>query len=685
MATTKRTSKNKDTKNKGTKNKGTKGAARRRAGELREAIDYHSYRYHVLDDPEVADAEYDALVAELIDIETKNPDLITPDSPTQRVGAPPSEAFAPVKHRSPMMSLDNCFSIEELLAWGRRVEREIARAEAFTVELKMDGVAVNLIYEDGVFVKGATRGDGRTGEDITGNLRTVGAVPLRLRGDPPRILEVRGEVYMRTDDFEALNEKLGEAGQKTFANPRNGAAGSLRQKDPGITKERSLSLVCHGIGYVEGRRWRSHWDALQSIREWGLRTNSQNKRLGDLEAVYEFCGHWQEHRHDVPYEIDGVVVKVDSIGQQDELGYTAKAPRWAIAYKFPPEERTTQLKDIQVHVGRTGAVTPFAVLEPVFISGVTVTTATLHNEDEVARKDVRIGDTVTIRRAGDVIPEVIGPVTSKRTGKERKFKMPSACPSCGSDIVRPEGEAVARCSGLDCPSQRVEKLFHFAGRGALDIEGLGYQTITALTERGWLKDVGDIYSLTSEQLGELDGFGEKSIDNLMTAIERSKSRSLGNVLIGLGIRHVGGTGAFQIAREAGSLAKLQEMSAEELVAMEGIGPVIAESVATFFAQDRNRAVIEKLRAAGVDPEEDPVKAEGPLVGTTFVLTGSLEGFSRGEATALIEQKGGKVTSGVSKKTDYVVVGADPGSKFDKAKQLGVEILDESAFEKLLKG
>jgi DNA ligase (NAD+) len=685
MATTKRTSENKDTKNKDTKNKGTKGAARRRAGELREAIDYHSYRYHVLDDPEVADAEYDALVAELIDIETKNPDLITPDSPTQRVGAPPSEAFAPVKHRSPMMSLDNCFSIEELLAWGRRVEREIARAEAFTVELKMDGVAVNLIYEDGVFVKGATRGDGRTGEDITGNLRTVGAVPLRLRGDPPRILEVRGEVYMRTDDFEALNEKLGEAGQKTFANPRNGAAGSLRQKDPGITKERSLSLVCHGIGYVEGRRWRSHWDALQSIRDWGLRTNSQNKRLGDLEAVYEFCGHWQEHRHDVPYEIDGVVVKVDSIGQQDELGYTAKAPRWAIAYKFPPEERTTQLKDIQVHVGRTGAVTPFAVLEPVFISGVTVTTATLHNEDEVARKDVRIGDTVTIRRAGDVIPEVIGPVTSKRTGKERKFKMPSACPSCGSDIVRPEGEAVARCSGLDCPSQRVEKLFHFAGRGAMDIEGLGYQTITALTERGWLKDVGDIYSLTSEQLGELDGFGEKSIDNLMTAIERSKSRPLGNVLIGLGIRHVGGTGAFQIAREAGSLAKLQEMSAEELVAMEGIGPVIAESVATFFAQDRNRAVIEKLRAAGVDPEEVPVKAEGPLVGTTFVLTGSLESFSRGEATALIEQKGGKVTSGVSKKTDYVVVGADPGSKFDKAKQLGVEILDESAFEKLLKG
>ena len=665
----------------------TKGkqAARRRAGELREAIDYHSYRYHVLDDPEVADAEYDALVAELIVIETEFPDLITPDSPTQRVGAPPSDAFAPVQHRSPMMSLDNCFSLEELQAWGRRVEREIGRAEAFTVELKMDGVAVNLIYEDGAFVKGATRGDGRTGEDITANLRTVGAVPLKLRGDPPKILEVRGEVYMRTDDFEALNAKLGEAGQKTFANPRNGAAGSLRQKDPGITKERTLSLVCHGIGYVEGRRWRSHWDALKSMREWGLRTNPENKPLPDLDAVYEFCGYWQEHRHDVPYEIDGVVVKVDSIGQQDELGYTAKAPRWAIAYKFPPEERTTKLKDIQVHVGRTGAVTPFAVLEPVFVSGVTVTTATLHNEDEVARKDVRIGDTVTIRRAGDVIPEVVGPVTSKRTGKERKFKMPKTCPSCGSEIVRPEGEAVARCTGLDCPSQRVEKLFHFAGRSAMDIEGLGYQTIIALTDRDWLNDIGDIYSLTSEHLAQLEGFGEKSIDNLMTAIERSKSRSLGNLLIGLGIRHVGGTVAFQIAREAGSLAKLQEMSAEELVAMEGIGPVIAESVATFFGQDRNRAVIEKLRAAGVDPEEVAVEFDGPLVGKTFVLTGSLEGFSRGEATALIEDQGGKVTSSVSKKTDYVVVGADPGSKFDKAKQLGIETLDEDALGKLLKG
>src|SRR5918992_673327 len=444
-----------------------------------------------LDDPEVADAEYDALVGELIDLENHHPELVTADSPTQRVGAPPSEVFAPVEHRMQMMSLDNCFSLEELLAWGKRVERLIGTASAFVTELKMDGVAVNLIYENGAFVKGATRGDGRVGEDITGNLRTVGAVPLKLRGKEPAVLEARGEVYMRTDDFEKLNERLGEADLRTFANPRNASAGSLRQKDPSITKERKLSLICHGVGYLEKVRLTSHWDALEMLRDLGLRTNTNSQRLQTLDEVYEFCVHWEEHRHDVPYEIDGVVVKVDSIAQQEELGYTAKAPRWAIAYKFPPEERTTFLKDIQVHVGRTGAVTPFARLEPVFVGGVNVGTATLHNEDEVRRKGVLIGDTVIVRRAGDVIPEVVGAVDSKRTGKERKFKMPKKCPSCGSEIVRPEGEAVARCTGLDCPSQRVEKLFHFAARGAMDIEGLGYQTIIALTDRGWLNDVSD--------------------------------------------------------------------------------------------------------------------------------------------------------------------------------------------------
>src|ERR687896_1452866 len=601
-----------------------------RAKELREAIDYHSYRYHVLDDPEVADAEYDALVGELMEIEEAHPDLVTPDSPTQRVGAPPSDLFAPVRHRSPMMSLDNCFSLEELLAWGKRVERAIGTAGAFVTELKMDGVAVNLIYEDGVFVKGATRGDGRTGEDITANMKTVRAVPLKLRGKAPKVIEARGEVYMRTDDFEKLNTKLGEQGHKTFANPRNGAAGSLRQKDPHVTADRSLSLVCHGVGYVEGVRFRAHSESLETLRQLGLRTNPESRLLEDLDEVYQFCVHWEEHRHDVPYEIDGVVVKVDSIAQQEELGYTSKAPRWSIAYKFPPEERTTVLRDIKVHVGRTGAVTPFAQLEPVFVSGVTVTTATLHNEDEIKRKDVRVGDTVIVRRAGDVIPEVVGPVTSKRTGKERKFVMPKKCPSCGSAIERPQGEAVSRCTGIDCPSQRVERLFHFAARGAMDIEGLGYQTILALVEVGRLKDVGDIYSLTREQLSSLEGFGEKSVDNLMSAIEQSKKRTLGNLLYGLGIRHVGGKAAFDITAEVGSLDRLQEMSEEELVALEGIGPVIAKSIAMFFDQPRNLEVIDKLRATGVTTTEAVKKKEGPLLGKTFVLTGSLDDFSRDE-------------------------------------------------------
>jgi DNA ligase (NAD+) len=660
-----------------------KKQAEKRAAELREMIDHHSYRYHVLDDPEIADVEYDALMGELIEIETAHPDVVTPDSPTQRVGAPPSDAFAPVPHRTQMMSLDNCFSLEELLAWGKRVERMIGTAGAFVTELKMDGIAVNLIYEGGAFTKGATRGDGRVGEDITANLKTVGAVPLKLRGKPPNALEVRGEVFMRTDDFERLNESVTKAGLRAYANPRNAAAGSLRQKDPSITKERKLSLICHGIGYIEGTRLTSHWAALEKLRGLGLRTNRESRRVETLDEVYAFCEHWEEHRHDVPYEIDGIVVKVDPIAQQEELGYTSKAPRWAIAYKFPPEERTTLLKEIAVHVGRTGAVTPFARLEPVFVGGVTVTTATLHNEDEIKRKDLRAGDTVIVRRAGDVIPEVVGPVISKRTGKPRKFVMPTKCPSCGSAVERPEGEAVARCTGVDCPSQRIERLFHFAGRGAMDIEGLGYQTIFALVDKGWLKDIGDIYSLTHDQLAELEGFAEKSIDNLVNAIESSKSRQLGNLLYGLGIRHVGGTAAFDVASEVGSLDRLQEMSEDELVALEGIGPVIAHSIATFFAQPRNLEVLDKLRASGVNTTAAIKKKEGPLVGKTFVLTGSLEDFTRDQATEAIESRGGKVTSSVSKKTDFVVVGANPGSKHDKALQLGIDVLDEKAFAKLL--
>jgi DNA ligase (NAD+) len=661
----------------------TRARAEARAAELREAIDYHSYRYHALDDPEIADVEYDALMEELKALEAARPDLVTPESPTQRVGAPPSEQFAPVQHRSPMMSLDNCFTLEELLAWGKRVERAIGRVSAFVTELKMDGLAVNLIYERGLLAKGATRGDGYTGEDITANLRTIQAVPLRLRGSVPDVLEVRGEVYMQVADFERLNERLGADGTRLFANPRSAAAGSLRQKDPAITAQRKLSLVCHGVGYVEGVRFSSHSEALEAIKGWGLRVNTRNRRVETLDDVYEHCSYWQEHRHDVGYEIDGVVVKVDSIAQQEELGYTAKAPRWAIAYKFPPEERTTVLRNIKVNVGRTGAATPFAELEPVFVGGVTVVAATLHNEDEVARKGVMVGDTVIVRRAGDVIPEVVGPVVSKRTGNERPWRMPKKCPSCGSAIVREEGEAVARCIGLDCPSQRVERLFHFASRGAMDIEGLGYQTILALVAKGWLEDVADIYYLDRDRLAQLDGFADKSVDNLVTSIERSKQRPLGHLVYGLGIRHVGGTASFKIASEVGSLERLAEMSLEDLEAVEGIGPVIARSIATFFAQDRNLEVIEKLRAAGVNTKAPPKKKGGPLEGKTLVITGSLEDFTRPQATAAVEARGGKVTSSVSKKTDYVVVGKDPGSKYDKAVQLGVETLDEEGFKAVL--
>jgi DNA ligase (NAD+) len=665
--------------------KPTKAQAKKRVGELREQIDYHSYRYYVLDDPEVADVEYDALNGELIELETQYPDLVTPDSPTQRVGAPPSEQFAASEHRVPMMSLDNCFSLEELLAWGKRVERNIGTPDAYVTELKMDGVAVNLTYEDGRFVKGATRGDGRVGEDITANLRTVKAVPLRLRGNPPKVLEVRGEVYMRTDDFEKLNSKLSEQGLRVFSNPRNGAAGSLRMKDPSITAERNLSLICHGVGYLSGLRLKSHWEALALMREWGLRTNPENKRLETLDEVYEFCSYWEEHRHDVPYEIDGVVAKVDPIAQQEELGYTSKAPRWAIAYKFPPEERTTLLEDIFASVGRTGVVTPFAQLETVFVGGVNITTATLHNEDEVARKDIRPKDTVIVRRAGDVIPEVVGPVLSKRPKNARRWKMPKKCPSCGSELVRAEGEAATRCLNIyDCAAQRRERLFHFASRGGMDIEGLGYQTINALMERRYLKDVSDIYFLTREQLAELEGFGEKSIDNLMKAIDASRKRPLAALLRALGIPHVGGAASEILAQEVRSLEKLETMSAEELDSIEGIGPIIAQAIASFFAEPRNRQVIARLREGGVEPVPPPKKKEGPLTGKAFVLTGGLEGFSRDEAAQAIEDRGGKVTSSVSKKTDYVVVGENPGSKYDKAVQLGIETLDEKAFKKLLK-
>jgi DNA ligase (NAD+) len=657
--------------------------AKLRVEELREQINHHNYRYHVLDDPEVSDAEYDQLVRELGELEDRFPELITPDSPTQRVGARPADLFAPVSHRTRMLSLDNVFTQEELGAWGRRVERIIGSGARYACELKIDGVAVALTYENGSYARGATRGDGVTGEDITANIRTVRAVPQRLRvPNPPDLLEVRGEMYLPIKAFEKLNEELLAEGKRPFANPRNAAAGSLRQKDPAVTASRPLRLWCHGLGWAEGLRFESHSESLAWLRDAGLPVDPHITVVDTLEEVHAFAQRWQEHRHSVDYEIDGTVVKVDQIAFQEELGATSHAPRWAVAYKFPPEERTTLLHRVEVHTGRTGIVTPFARLEPVFVSGVTVTTATLHNEDEIKRKDVREKDTVIVRRAGDVIPEVVGPVLSKRPKNARRWKFPRTCPSCGTALVRKEGEAYWRCPNKrGCPSQNVEWLFAFASRGAMDIEGLGYKTGILLIDMGWVKDPADVFSLTADQLAQLPGFAQKKIDNLLAAIEASKDRPIWRLLVGLNVPHVGSTVAQLIARHFGSIDAIAKASEEEIAAVEGVGPVIAKSVAGWFGDSDSRRLIEKLRSAGVrmeDPEPEAVP-EGPLTGTTIVLTGGLSSMSRDEATRAAEEAGAKVTSSVSKSTGFLVAGENPGSKYDKALQLGVEIVDEEEF------
>jgi len=658
--------------------------ARKRAEKLRAELDRHNHAYYVLDAPSVPDSEYDKLYRELVEIEEANPELVTLDSPTQRVGGAPSETFAPVRHHARMYSLDNAFSFEELKAWGDRVARGVSGV-TFACELKIDGTAVALTYENGAYVRGATRGDGVTGEDVTVNIRTMRGIPLKLRDPkPPALLEVRGEVYYPTKGFEKLNAELEAQGKPTFANPRNAASGSLRQKDPRITATRPLTYLTHGIGATKGKRFPTHDGWLRYLGEAGLRTATQTTVAKDLDEVWSFIEHWGEHRHDIDYEIDGVVVKVNEIAAQEELGYTSKAPRWAIAYKYPPEEQITKLRAIEIHIGRTGAATPYAVLEPVHVGGVTVTTATLHNADEVERKDVRPGDMVIVRRAGDVIPEVLGAIKERRRKGLKRWTMPTVCPSCGSEIVREEGEVVAYCTGIDCPSQRVERIFHFAGRGALDIEGLGYQTIIELTERGLLKDVGDVYSLTDEQIATLEGFKDKKIQNLRKSIEASKTRPLARLLAGLGIRHVGGTVAEQLASHFGSLEALEAASEEDINAVEGIGPIIAHSVHEFFRQPRNGAVLSKLKAAGIRTADERKKVkQTPLTGKTVVMTGGLESMSRDEARETLKEAGAKVTDTVSKKTDLVIVGANPGSKADKATSLGVKTIDEKELLRLL--
>lgn len=658
--------------------------ARVRAEELRAQIEFHNYRYHVLDAPEVSDAEYDALVRELVDIEERFPELVTPDSPTQRVGAPPSQLFAPVEHSARLLSLDNAFSDEELDAWHARAVRALGSEPSFVCEPKIDGVSVVVVYQDGRYIRGGTRGDGSVGEDVTPNIRTIRGLPARLRGDDvPSWLEVRGEVYLRLEDFATVNEDLGEAGKPLFANPRNAAAGTLRQKDPGITGSRPLSIAFHGLVRVDGKRLSSHWEAVEYLRSLGLRVHQDTTRVGDIAGVKAYCAGLMDRRHDLDHEIDGAVVKIDDTAAQLELGATSKAPRWAIAFKFPPEEQTTRLNDIQVNVGRTGAITPQAVLEPVQVGGVTVSSATLHNIDEVERKDLRIGDWVVVRRAGDVIPEVVAPIPSKRTGKEKRFVMPRTCPACGADLERPEGEVVVRCPNPACPAQMLEGFFHFAARGAMDIDHLGFKTIAALVELGLVTDVADIFTLTEQDAARLPLHKERSVANLMTAIERAKDRPIDRLLYGLGIRHIGATTARDLADHFGSIEAIASASIDDLLEVDGVGQTVAESVVEYFARPETRALLDKLERAGVRMAEERSAPTGPLVGKTFVITGTLDAWSRDEASRLLTARGAKVTSSVSKKTDYLVAGQSAGSKLDRARELGVEILDEAGLAALL--
>jgi len=661
--------------------------AARRVDELRAQLRDASYRYYVLSDPDISDAEYDEALRELVQLEQDYPDLVTPDSPTQTVGAPPSAAFAPVRHRVPMLSLDNVFSFEELAAWGKRTEKGVGQVGAYVCELKIDGTAVSLQYERGRLVCAATRGNGTVGDDITPNVRTIANVPDRLTlEDPPGLLEVRGEIFYPTKAFERLNEQMAAEGKQVFANPRNAGSGALRQKDPKVTASRPLALLCHSFGQADGMRFASHSEFLAYCERAGLPVAAETTSVNSLEAVEAFVHYWGEHRHDLDHEIDGVVVKVDLTNQQQELGRTSRFPRWAIAFKFPPEERTTLLTDIEVSIGRTGAATPFAVLEPVLVAGSTIGLATLHNQDEVARRDVRPGDTVFVRKAGDVIPEVVGPVLNKRPPDAQPWQFPRECPECGTPLVRPEGESVTRCPNTTgCPAQRWATLAYFGSRGAMDIEHLGERTVAALIDAGKLHDVADIYQLTADDLAQLPGFKDRSIANLLAAIEDSKQRPLDRLLVGLSIRHVGDHVATVLANRLKSLDAVAAASEEQLAAVDEIGPTIASSVAAWFADEHNRELISRLMEAGVTTRVDGGGPELPqtLAGKAFVLTGGLEGYTRDEAARAIEERGGRVTSSVSKKTHYVVVGTDPGSKAARATKLGVPTLDEAGFRDLL--
>ena len=661
---------------------------KRQVAALREQIEEANYQYHVLDNPQISDAEFDALLRELVDLEEHYPELVTPDSPTQRVGSTPSEKFAPYRHTRPMLSLANAFDADELRTFDARVRKLAGRDVEYVTELKIDGLAIALHYEDGVLVRGGTRGDGTVGEEVTANLRTVKSIPLRLRPSvaPGRSqLEARGEVYLRKSDFLRLNQQREAQGLAPFANPRNAAAGAVRQLDPQLTAQRTLSFFAYAIGNVDELTGiHGQFEALGVLRDAGFRVNPNVTKYATIDAVIAYCALWEARRDELDYEIDGVVVKVDDLAVQAKLGSAGKDPRWAIAYKFKAREAVTKLLDIVITVGRTGTLNPNAVLEPVQIGGVTVRNATLHNEEYIRANDIRVGDTVVVVRAGDVIPRVVGPVLSARKGKLPLFKMPDRCPVCNSAVDHPEGEAMSRCTNAACPAQVLERVKHFCSRGAMDIEGIGDVMSTQLTDLGLVKDIADIYVLTASELQRVPRTGEKTIANLLRTIEDSKSRGLWRLLAGLGIRFVGSQTAQILASDYGSMEALQAATIAELVESEGIGPEVAGSVHLFFAQPANRKMIERLARAGVTMTA-PKRAKadgGALSGKTFVLTGTLAGLTREEAAELITTRGGKVTGSVSKKTDFVVVGADPGSKYEKAQQLGITILDEAELRNL---
>jgi DNA ligase (NAD+) len=665
---------------------------RQRIDKLRETINHHNYRYYVLDSPEISDAEYDELMKELRQLEAEHPELVTPDSPTQRIGAPPVEAFGVVEHPQPLLSLANAFSYEELAAWHKRVSNLLGGHQFDLVcEPKIDGLAIALTYVDGLLATGATRGDGYRGEDITQNLRTIRSIPLSVSREAPPRFEVRGEVYLPKAGFKKLNEERAKEELPLFANPRNAAAGSVRQLDSSITARRPLDIFIYGLGWAEGKAMPdTHWEIMQYLKSLGFKINPNIALRRSLDEAEKYHQSWVESREKFPYEADGIVVKVNSIALQQELGTVAHEPRWAIAYKFPAVQGTTKLIDIGINVGRTGSLNPYAILEPIRVGGVVISSAALHNEEDIHRKDIRIGDWVVVQRAGEVIPEIVEPIVSRRTGKEKIFSMPGRCPVCGSEVIKPEGEAMHRCTNAACPSQALERIKHFVSRGAMDIDGVGDKLCQALFEAGLIKDAADLYYLTKEQLLSLERMADRSVSNVLNSIAESKDRSLARVIFALGITHVGEQYAELLAERFHSIDQLAEASQEELSTIPSIGPKIAESIVAFFRQKGNRRIIEKLRKAGVRLGREEVEKVGeglvpslPLAGLEFVLTGKLESFSRPEAEAKIKALGGKAGSDVTRKTSYVVVGADPGSKLAKAQKLGIKTLSEAEFLELL--